>query len=672
MAVAANSSFTVTLHGQLLTVIPDPTKVKGAKEQQPSYSGTFLAQDSTRQLEKRDVPVYIRRFSRGAGFVEMRDEDDDGGYAWAEDAFTHLGNGVTPSGRRVESSSNFGLPQAESPVTDTVIFEGHVWCLTSSGRLFYFAGGDPTVVPTYSPALNAFGDASHSFHAGYFPTAMVAFQTAAGVAALYVACVGPAGVYRIYQYTGGAWSAGADFVGIDVFKMAVVWWEGRDGVGALRLAIDTGNNVIRHCIAGSDPLLEASYVTPITIGNPSYPLKRLIAAPQQLFGLCTNGLWTFNELRSWNLTPNWEQTASSFQGAYGILYDDHIYGTRYTTLDRYDLRTDGRQERIGGECGPLAFMQDGTPIRGVLGAQAIHDGWLLQVVANGQNGNVYIMRGKDRRVLNVDVPNPMVWYGAEQMLIPDTGVVRDVTHLAVSPAGLTSYLWMFTSVAGTPRLNYAPLPLGSGPLAFQLGGGSFPYNPTARLYMTAQTWGDRNAKKGVRRYDFSNRRTTATSTIGLRTRADGDPLSITDQGTWTHQGTAVADQTSFTPAVQVTGHSIALQAILTTPSPYTAPPIMHELSPRARVVRETFDVRELWVLLERDHELRDGQVDPRSPDAIFAALLAMQDSATTAIFVDETGATHNVYVEQGLDYARVQVDEKEYRTVVRIEISVVS
>src|SRR5688572_19301265 len=107
MPVDALSAFTITLHDASLTCIPAPPTSKADLDSaDPGYSGSVAPQDSTQALVKRDMPVYLRRFSRGAGFVEMRDADeDDGGYAWVEDAFTHLGNGITPSGRRVTSAT---------------------------------------------------------------------------------------------------------------------------------------------------------------------------------------------------------------------------------------------------------------------------------------------------------------------------------------------------------------------------------------------------------------------------------------------------------------------------------------------------------------------------------------------------------------------------------------
>ncbi len=682
VAVDALSGFTVTLGGVPLTVIPDPSSQ--TPEDTTAYAGAYLPQESTRQAVRRDVPVYLRRFSRGAGFVERRDEDDDGGYAWLEDGIAWHGSGIIPSGRRQNKGIDLGLSLGAVTISQGVVFNGHLWCpVDNAAKMVRLPNADPSQSFVLDPVANAFGSAGNSFHAGYTPRAIAVFSTAAGVPALYVSASDGTN-WRIYQYTvAGGWTATGAFTTFGIYHMATCWWEGKDGVGAERLHINTGTSVVRHCIQGTDPMDTAQYITPLTVGNQAFDITRLIGAPGHLYVLKKNGLHDVNELRAWNLTPYWEEQANAQINHAALVYDDHTYMSRGTGLDRYDLRLNGLQQRIPGECGPMAFMQDGTPIRGYVTALTHHDGWLLAAVYNPDNRTTYICRGKDRRTLGVDVPNPLVWHCAEQVIPPSGSNSFDVQYMTVVPSSGTfgagsSMLLMFVrasngsgTLIGTD-LYYAPLPNGAGPISLQVSGGSFTYNATARYYLTAQNWDDRNAGKGVRRLDMQNRKTSSTSTLELKSRADGDPTTITNQGTWTTQGTATSDHASITPTSGATGRSIAFQVVATTPSPYTAPPIFHELSPRARVARETFDVRQMWVVLERDHELKNGAPDVRSPDDVLSAIVTLMNSPSSTTFVDERGNSHIVYVEQVLEYRRSQIDQREYKTVARLELSLVA
>jgi hypothetical protein len=669
------SPFSITLDGIELACVIDPTQPNGAD----GFTGAFAAQDSTRHLERRDVPAYIRRFSRGFGLMEMRDDADDGGYAWAEGAMMWGENGPTPAGRMVNKGLGLGLgySAASIQVTDSVLYDGSVWAICSNGKILKYTV-DPSATPVeHPPSGLAFNGGSTGFRAGYVPFAMAVFATAAGVPALYVGCInGGTGQWRMYQYvTATGWTESA-VLGFNVLSMGVTWWEGRDGVGALRLLIHAGANVVRHCIYGSDPMLAASYVTPIQIGNPYYALRKILAAPGHAYGVCANGIWDFNEQRCWNLTPTWEETAD---GRDARIFDDYIVGVRGNDLDRYDLKLSGQQARIPGTCTPGAFMQDGHPIQGTVNLGVQHNGWLLAHVYNPQKNTTYLGRGKDRESLGIDIPAPMVWHFAEQTM-PAVSTTRaaQITRMMVVPSSTTgaSYLWMWSTVGAEAAnfdidLYYAPLPTAAGPLSFQASGGTFTYNATARIYHTALTAGDRNATKGMRRIDVSGRKVSASRTIQIKSRADGDPLTITDQSTWTDQGTLTTDAGSLTPTSNVSGHSIAIQSILTTPSPYTAAPELHEVSPRFRVVRETFEIRTLYVVLERDYDLIDGQPDIRDPDTTFAAVAALQNRATPVTLIDQYGVSHSVYVEQGVAFTS-EVIGGDARTLAKLELSLVA
>jgi hypothetical protein len=692
MGVGQLSSFTVTLGGTPLSMIADPRQQ--GNEDRVGYSGTFSAQDATRTLVKRDVPLFLRRLSRGAGFVKRRDAADDGGYAWTEDGITWLDNGWQPAGRRQRAYTSSVASNAY--IIDSVEFNGHLWFLTSYSQIIRIPNADPAQVPVVEPPSGLpFNGGTAGFRSGYFGESIAVFADASGTPAIYVGTYNPStGATRVYQYTvGGGWTE-SGVMGFRVSALATVYWTGRDAVGALRLVAKVADSTIRHVISGNDPLNPASYVTPIIVGNPAYSITRLLAYPQHLFVLKTNGIHDVNELRAPNLTDYWQETASQatvptgYALLGGAIYDEHVYGARGFGLDRYPVRLQGDEQRIPGECGPMAFMQDGTPIRGYIMALGTHGGWLLGAVYNPDTQVTYVGRAKDRRILNVDVPNPLVWHMAETVIRPTDFTapsgVFGVTYLkAVSKRSSAVfnppnevYLWLCSAYAtgGGPTqftLDYVPLPTGSGPLSLQVSGGTFQAAATARLFLTAQNWDDGTAHKPILAYDLEGETVTATSTLEVRSRVDGDPRTITDQTTWKSEGTATANSTTIVPATTTSGKSIQNQIVATTPSPYTAPPIFRELSPRAAIRRRTFQVRQVWFVLERDYELDYGPPDIRDPDTTFDTVTALQNADPTS-YVDEQGRSYTVLVEQGTDFDRVDVGDGEWRTVMRAELTLVA
>lgn len=677
MGVSQLGTFTVTLGGQPLTVIPDPTA--GQSSDAPGYDGSYQTQDATLTLTRRDVPLHLRRLSKGAGYMRRRDQADDGGYAWCEDATAWTGSGVSPSGRRQRILFPSLTAVASSiAIVGSVEFEGHLWFVTSNNFMIRIPNADPAQTPVMEPQAGVFVG-TFGFHANHIGLSAQVFTDPSGNAAMYVTTTSNAtGQHRMYKYQSGAWTSGIPFVTQGIEQMGDVWWQGTDGVGAQRL-LGMGSKTLRHVIQGQDPLLEASWVTPITIGNGAHTVIKLITGPRHLYVQTKGGLYDVSELRTANLTPYWTESLTanmprSPQGV-GMLHDDHVYMARAYGLDRYPVGVDGYQQRIPGECGPGKFLQDGSPVWGWVSSLTSHDGWLLAAVFNPLTGTSYICRGIDRRKVGEDVPNPLVWHYAEQVI---TGG-HPVFHMNVagpsSGYNLTSYLWMglHYDEGGLAHcaIDYAPLPY-SGPISLQVSDGTgFSVNPSARIYLTAQDWGDPVATKAVRRYDLVGTTVSATATLELFTRGDGDPTTITNQGTWTSQGVATGGSAALIPAASTVARSIGLQVLLTTPSPYTNPPRFESISPRAKVIRETFDVRRVWVLLERDYELPGGMPDIRDPDETFAAVAALQDLGAQA-YVDEQGRSYTVLVEQGIAYRRVQVDDNEWRTAMRLELSLVS
>lgn len=680
MNMSAQAGWPVTLGGVPLTIIQDPDSPE--KKQAPGYSGSYQTQDSTLTIAKRNVPVYYKRFSGGFGVVRRKDSGDDGRYGWLENGIGWLDNGLQPAGRQQiisPTSSN------NSYIIGSVLFDGHLWLLSTLDGLIKIPNADPAQTPVVHPTSAAFNGSTSGFRSGYAATAICVFAKADATPAIYVGTRNPStGDSRLYQYTvAGGW-AESNVLGFQVAILASVWWEDEGAIGAERLAAKVADSGIRHCISGTDPLDPASWITPVTVGNAGYEITAFVAAPQHLYPIKRNGIHDFNAIRAMNLTPYWTEQPQFNGLTSATLYNDYVVAVRGYGLDRYYVGDPGRLQSTSNECGPSYGTQDGHPIQGYPTALAQHSGYMLCNIYNPDNLTQYLMRARPR---GSDEPgiNPYVWHGAEQVIAPTGSAANEVTHVCVATptassgppaAARQTYVWMCairgSSPSTTIRLYYAPLPTGSGPLSVQASGGTFTAAATARYFIPGHNWDDGNAQKFVRIVDIAGSRVTAARPLDVLSRADGDPSSMPDQSTWKAEGTATSDQTTITPATETKGRSIAWQVVATTPSPYTTWPIFNELSPSGKLVRRSFKVLYLNVLLEKDHGIPTMAADIRDADTTFDSITALQDQGLV-VFVDTEGTSHNGYVEQSITFGRVMTTlTGGWRTVARVELSLAS
>lgn len=683
----------VSLGGVPLSIIARKNDASEADEEQ-GYSGSYETQESQYALERRDSTVIVgKSLRRGMGYIRRRSEDDDDGFAWGENVFTHFEDGARPAGRRqsfgLSGLSDGGAALNNLRFTHTAEFDGHLFWATDGGCIVRIPNGDPAQTPVYDPALNAFGSATRSLRASYNAFQLMPFEDDAGVSCLYLGATASGVGSRMYEKTsGGGWAESSAFASVRLERFAVCWWQDETGVGADRLHTrSSASHEIRHCIKGEDPMQEVSWITPISVGTAESQIQELIAGPRRLIVVKTDGPYDVTPFRAPALTSYGRQSRALNQHAAtligripAILYDEHVYWGAGLSVDRYDLRLDGQQQRVMGACAPWTYAQDGFPIRGWPTAFAEDEGGLLLAIWNPELLTSYVVRGFDARKLNIASRNPIIWHGAEVVIAPSAGVGRMITRLHVGSPAVSSgtalqsikrYLWMgcLSSAGGAPTIEYAELPNGGGPLSLAMSGGSFAHAATGSLYHTGQNWGDDNANKAVRRIDAKSARASSSNSIAFGIRADADPTTASGYQT---EGTITSDSTKILPATVTSGRFIQTRLVWTVASPYTTAAVAYELRLRAKVIRETFQVRYLDVVLERDHEIGpSGNVEVRDPDAVFDAVMAFQDSAQVA-FVDEKRRTYQVLVEQGVKFSRAEIGDGQWRTVARLEVSIVS
>lgn len=678
----------ITLGGIALSIIADPDSPD--KEQAAGYAGQFVTQDMTQALTRDDVPIKLRRFSQGFGIVRRRDGNDDGGYAWLENGLGWLGNGLRPAGRLQVNSTNT-IANGGSVLGSVQI--GTDTYLCTPRCLLRFANSDPSATPTIEPLAADGFHVSGGFRSGYQALSIALWQTGTGdPSGVGLPCIvvgtfnGTTGDSRMYRYIPSTdnWRESA-VLGMRCYKLETVYWTDEGGTGAERLVIATADNILRHVIRGTDALDPTQWVTPIDVGTTVYDFKGLAATPQHIWALKQDGIWDIGPLRAANVTPYWKDRPASQTAIDAKVYGDYLYVARDFTLDRYPVSQDGIQQRVPSECAPAFGTQDGHPCRGYNTALAVHEGGLLDAVYNPDLKTTYVMRGFPKQSWKGGSENPLEWHGAEAVIEPVAGVGFQCTHLRVgSPAvaggsalpALATYLWICVVASATPGnidIWYQPLPTSAGPVSLALNaGGSFASNPTADYILTGQDWDDDNADKYIRRSDMRSQLASATRTHALYSRTDAaDPTTITQIGTWTLEGTATANSAKILPTPPTSGKTIWYRVRATTPSPYTTAPIFQSLSPRAAVVRETYEKQTLYVLLERGVDLRNGVPDVRNPDSIAASVVALSNTGYQT-YIDPKGNSYTVLVGQDISFVRTHVEGRDWRWVMRLSVSKVA
>lgn len=689
---AALGTWNVSIGGVPLTILANPDD---PKDDTAGYDGSFETQESTNRVERRDVPKILgARLSRGFGFIERRSSDDDGGYAYSTNGHAHFGDGWRAAGRR--QTTALASISGGTAALDGARFIGireygnSVYFIADLGCVIKFTNGDPTSTPVYDPALNYFSSATDSLHAGYEARAIEVFDNATGASCLYVGSFKTGTGARIYQRdSAGTWTSATLTNNVDRF--AKCFWGDERGVGANRLHTRSdATHELRHVIQGDDPMDPAKWVTPIEVGDSGSQIQQLVAAPLELIPFKTDGFYTITPFRTAPLTPYWaeskalnEHAAASFGFMPARIYGNHIYAARGLGMDRYDLRVSGQIQRLGQECGPSFGTQDGHPIRGWVTALGEHDGWLLAAVWNPDNKTTYIGRAIERPPGDPH-PNPLVWHFSECTIPPVAGVGKMVTAMHVgAPTGsgatlasIKQYLWLCyvrsdSGGAGIgPSIDYVEMPTSGGGLSQTVSGGTYAYAASAEIIHTGQSWDDRNALKPVRRYDNVSARTSATNPLALKMRADGDPTTIDDDTSWTLEGTITSNSQPVIPETVKSGRFIQVKVVSMVASPYTTAPVSYEVRVRVAVRYEVFDVRILHVVLQRNYELRGGTPDIREPDDVLDSITAFQLTADK-VYVDEVNRSYRVLVEQGIRYRKQDMGDGTYKTIARVECSLV-
>lgn len=487
----------------------------------------------------------------------------------------------------------------------------------------------------------------------------------------------------MHKLEGGVWTQSAAMSGRNA--LAKVRWTDQNNISSWRLVAIDGPGTIAYTVPDADPMDPADWVEGVPIDSAG--LFTLTAARRHLFVGGLDGCFDINELgESANLTTYMERQIHPYNGTALQYHDGYVYISNADGLDRIRVEQQGSLQENPGQCSPGWGTRAEHEFRGHTTAMCVDQGWLVNATYNDSTLRAAIWYGRDRQIVGVETPNPLVWHGPEIFGSED----YLVTAMLPSDVGFTAgrKLWIAASpynVPGPAWLGYVSLPLAGAPVddlisgglhRFATGSGSGTWNATSRLHLLDEGFGDRTSLKILHQHAMETRGPLSSTTkMTLETRADAAPGSTT----WTTSDDITASpQQSVTPATVVSGYRIGRRISFVNPSGGATPPIVGVLDAMrttAWKVQPSFGVRVLEV------EYGDGVADQSGgtqraetfdPDWISEQLLALPAAGRTTLR-DRQGKRWTVHVEQVLDRTETLADGTYGKTVrAQMELNVIA
>lgn len=487
----------------------------------------------------------------------------------------------------------------------------------------------------------------------------------------------------MHKLESGTWTQSASMSGRNSLKK--VYWVDQSGIGAWRLVAIDGPTTIAYTVPGGNPMTPADWVEGVEISTAT-GLYALATARSHVFASGGDGLYDLDSLgNSPNLTTYMEQQVHPYQGIAAQYHDGYVYVSTGYGLDRVRVDDTGALQENPGTCSPGWGTRAEHQYGGHVTAMTVDQGWLVAATYNDRTARAAIWYGRDRQILGVDTPNPLVWHGPE--IVGNEDYL--VTAMLTSDVGFTggAKLWIAASpynVPGPAWLGYVSIPQAGAPVdellngsthRFATGSGSGTWNATSRLHLLDEGFGDRVSKKILHKHGFQTRGPlSATTKLTFETRADAAPGSTT----WTTSDDVTASpQQEITPATVVSGYRIGRRISFVNPSGTATPPVVGVLDAvrtTAWLVQPDVTIRVLEV------EYGDGVADAHGgtqhaemldPDTITQHLIDLTRAAPTTIR-DRQGKRWRVRVEQVLDRSETLASGTWGKTVAaRLELSVI-
>lgn len=544
----------------------------------------------------------------------------------------------------------------------------------------------------YTPSGTMSND--YSLGAGtQFMRGLCAFDNGSGTPVLFASSSNSAAldagtVGYMHKLEGGVWTQSAAMSGRNA--LARVRWVDQESISADRMVAIDGPGTIAYTVPGGDPMTPADWVEGVPIGSTEGLLSLAVSREHVYIG-ARDGLFDLDGLgNSPNLTAYMSQQIHPTQGMATQYHDGYVYVSTGYGLDRVRVEEIGVLQENPGQCGPGWGTRAEHEFRGMTTAMTPDQGWLVNATFNYSTNRPSIWYGRDRQIVGVDTPNPLVWHGPEIQGNADYRVtaMRVSSVGAGGTAGTGMRLWIAASpylTGGLAWLGYVSLPVAGAPVddlisggdhRYALGSGSGTWNATSRLELLREGFGDRNSLNILHGLSFKTRGPLSASTkLTVQTRADAAPGSTT----WTTSDDVTASpQQTITPSVVVSGQDIGTRIGFVSPSGGATPPIVGVLDAVRRTVwkvRPAVGVRVVAV------EYGDGVADRHGgtqhsealdPDTITTSLLALPAAGRTTIR-DRQNKRWTVHVEQVADRVETLAEGIYGKTVTaKLEFNVIS
>jgi hypothetical protein len=601
-------------------IMLDRTDPKTGKSTAAVFSGGYAAAETDDPNAVQTIPVIQSDFSGGALYSKTQIPN---GYAWTNPGYARSPRGVSPPGA-ITTMSLGGLGVTlTSPITDAFEIGGDLYFL--AGRYaIKLAGG------TGTPSL------AQDLGVGFVADGAAVFNGAAYVG-------GSGG--NIWKVTsGGVWSQSAD---VSHRKAAVVTWLiASAGLMEARLVMgDSALTGIRY--TGGDPMALANWTpnpTSIPVGDSSYPITSICAAPNHFYVAKQDGLYDLNSRgETPNLLPEWRRDAiSAYNGAASIYRDGYVYLGHTVGADRYNARSQQRQN-VSSWIWPTYGVVNETPMTGPITAWVLDQGWLLGAVYNPSLNTSYLISGRPRGEPGVpNGPGAMLWHGSE---IPET--TGKITCLYAAVVSGQPRLWQAIANGSSITLRWQYLANAVNPAGEIENGSAYRSGTTVQLLTSAYDWNDPDARKTLR-------------LIGLRADNLGSGVELAtyanaEGGSYVLQDVArVSPRSRITPRDPLTaGHEIGVKLVGTGTS--TRPPVIRTLKLDGELQNEQFDRRIYPIRVGRQQALRGGVQDPRGAATVWAQVAALHASSPSILPIrDQEGQTLNVRFHPVTQYRAVE------------------
>jgi hypothetical protein len=654
-------------------------------------SDALSAQASDQQLSEDLQPQVTEDWSGGVGIAY------DGAYA----VYTRTPGYACPAGLGVQQSPPVG--NALSPIVAWAEYGGDLYyaiegTAAQAGRVVRIPAGTASV-PLQVNSLA-------SLPAGSYMRDLLVADDGSGNNVLFATTSDSNGTGgRLHRLSGGAWTSttnGTEWPNTrGLGRMASVYWRTEDGNGDWRIVTITGPKTIAYTFPNVNPMGDGTLNSMVNRWSPDIKigtqgrLREIIAFRRHAFFGADDDVYDLNELGESQALTDYlrKMTLSGLAGPSGYALQTgyavaHLNGYIYVSAGRGLIRLyvgdpgQLQETPIEGQCAPGWATATEGRFRGYVTAMCVDQGYLAASVYDPTAQKSSIFWGIDRRIVGVQTPNPLVWYGPEVTIDYDYRVTRMITSTVTG----SLCLWIgLASVVGNPLIYTVSLPIAGSPiqdLASPSSGGASAHkfalgsNPgqqiqtSCRLEMLADSWEDKATRKHVFQVSVGSRGLSQVvddagavlSDDGLGThlklwsRADPPP----GYQSWNDEGDVLGGpNVDRTLPIAISGHKTQLRVDFSSPSGAAASPkpaILDSLRTLAWKVAPSLRVVTLPIEYGDGVYDNDGLEDDQlSVDDKTAKLKRLSESGPTQMR-DRQGMLWSVKVRQVLDGTETLVD----------------